>query len=51
VAEVRAAVAAALADAGAEAPVRVEPVREIEREPGPAAKVKLVRSEVPAAGV
>ena len=43
---VRAAVDAALADAGAAVPVSVEVVQEIEREPGHAAKVKLVRSEV-----
>ena len=43
---VRAAVNAALADAGAVVPVSVEVVHEIEREPGHAAKVKLVRSEV-----
>ena len=43
---VAAAVAQALTDAGADVPVRVEPVAEIEREPGPAAKVKLVRSEL-----
>lgn len=41
-----AAVSGALADAGADIPVRVEIVAEIEREPGPAAKIKLVRSEV-----
>jgi phenylacetate-CoA ligase len=46
---VRAAVAGVLADAGAEVPVQVEPVSEMEREAGPAAKVKLVRSDVPAA--
>jgi phenylacetate-CoA ligase len=44
---VGAAVARLLADAGAVAPVRVELVDEIEREPGPAAKVKLVVSEAP----
>jgi putative adenylate-forming enzyme len=43
---VRDLVAGALAEEGAELPVRVEAVPEIEREPGPAAKVKLVRSEV-----
>jgi phenylacetate-coenzyme A ligase PaaK-like adenylate-forming protein len=37
------AVAEVLADVGAEVPVRVELVSEIEREPGPAAKIKLVR--------
>ena len=37
----------ALSDAGAAAPVRVELVPAIEREPGHAAKVKLVVSEVP----
>lgn len=44
---VRAAVAGALADAGAEVAVRVEVVSEIERAPGHAAKLKLVVSEVP----
>jgi phenylacetate-coenzyme A ligase PaaK-like adenylate-forming protein len=44
---VRAAVEAALADAGAQAPVRIDVVDEIEREPGHAAKLKLVVSEVP----
>jgi phenylacetate-coenzyme A ligase PaaK-like adenylate-forming protein len=39
-------VSAALSAAGATAPVAVEVVGEIEREPGHAAKVKLVRSEV-----
>jgi phenylacetate-coenzyme A ligase PaaK-like adenylate-forming protein len=43
---VGAAVARVLADAGAVAPVRVELVDEIEREPGPAAKVKVVCTEV-----
>ena len=43
---VRAAVDDALADAGAAVPVSIEVVEEIEREPGHAAKVKLVRSEV-----
>jgi phage-related minor tail protein len=43
---VHAALGNALADAGAEARVRVELVRAIEREPGDAAKLKLVRSEV-----
>jgi phenylacetate-coenzyme A ligase PaaK-like adenylate-forming protein len=41
----RRAVAEVLADVGAEIGVRVELVSEIEREPGPAAKIKLVRSE------
>jgi hypothetical protein len=36
----------ALADAGADVPVRVEPVAELEREPGPGAKLRLVRSEM-----
>jgi phenylacetate-CoA ligase len=45
---VRAALAGALADVGADVPVRVELVRDIEREPGHAAKMKLVVSEVPA---
>jgi phenylacetate-coenzyme A ligase PaaK-like adenylate-forming protein len=44
--DVRAAVAAALAGAGANVDVRVERVPEIEREHGPAAKVKLVVSEM-----
>ena len=44
--KVQAAVARAIGDAGADAPVRVELVREIERDGGPAGKVKLVRSEV-----
>ena len=43
---VEAALAAALADAGADVGVRVEAVSEIEREPGHAAKLKLVRSEL-----
>lgn len=43
---VRSAVAAALAQAGAAIPVDVEVVGGIAREPGPAAKVKLVRSGV-----
>jgi phenylacetate-coenzyme A ligase PaaK-like adenylate-forming protein len=42
---VGAAVARVLADAGAIAPVGVELVDEIEREPGPAAKIKVVVSE------
>jgi phenylacetate-CoA ligase len=45
--KVRVAVGSALSDAGAAAPVRVELVPAIEREPGHAAKVKLVVSEVP----
>jgi phenylacetate-CoA ligase len=45
-ARVRTEVEAALVDAGASVPVSVEVVDEIEREPGHAAKVKLVRSEV-----
>ena len=45
--KVRGAVGSALSDAGAAAPVRVELVPAIEREPGHAAKVKLVVSEVP----
>ena len=45
---VRTALESALADAGAVLPVRVESVGEIEREPGHAAKVKLVVSEVAA---
>jgi hypothetical protein len=36
----------ALEEAGADVPVRVEAVDGIEREPGPAAKLKLVRSDV-----
>jgi hypothetical protein len=36
----------AVAGAGAEIPVKVVAVEEIEREPGHAAKVKLVASEV-----
>jgi hypothetical protein len=43
---VRAALESALADAGAVLPVTVDAVGEIEREPGHAAKVKLVVSEV-----
>jgi phenylacetate-coenzyme A ligase PaaK-like adenylate-forming protein len=43
---VEAEVRKALRDAGADVPVRVESVAAIEREPGPAAKVKLVRSEL-----
>jgi phenylacetate-coenzyme A ligase PaaK-like adenylate-forming protein len=43
---VRALVEAVLAEAGAAVPVTVEVVDAIEREPGHAAKVKLVRSEV-----
>jgi phenylacetate-coenzyme A ligase PaaK-like adenylate-forming protein len=43
---VRAAVEGALREAGAVAPVTVEPVERIEREPGHAAKVKLVCTEV-----
>jgi putative adenylate-forming enzyme len=43
---VRAAVSAAVCEAGADVCVRVEAVDEIAREPGPAAKAKLVRSEV-----
>jgi hypothetical protein len=42
---VRSAVSSALGEVGAAPDVRVELVPEIEREPGPAAKVKLVRSE------
>jgi phenylacetate-coenzyme A ligase PaaK-like adenylate-forming protein len=42
---VAAAVAGVLADAGAVAPVRVKLVDEIEREPGAAAKVKVIVSE------
>jgi phenylacetate-coenzyme A ligase PaaK-like adenylate-forming protein len=45
VAHVRAAVEDAVRDAGADCRVDVEVVGGIEREPGPAAKVKLVRSE------
>ena len=44
--DVRAAVAAALTDAGAETAICVTVVDEIERESGPAAKVKLVIREV-----
>jgi hypothetical protein len=36
---------AVLDEAGAAVPVRVDVVGEIERDAGPAAKVKLVRSE------
>jgi phenylacetate-coenzyme A ligase PaaK-like adenylate-forming protein len=43
---VRTAVETALREAGAAFPVTVEVVDEIEREPGHAAKVKLVRTEV-----
>ena len=43
---VRTALESALADAGAALPVTVQAVGEIEREPGHAAKVKLVVSEV-----
>jgi hypothetical protein len=43
---VRDAVAESLAEAGADVSVLVEVVSAIERDPGPAAKVKLVRSEV-----
>jgi hypothetical protein len=43
---VRSAIASALVQAGAEIRVDVEVVAGIERERGPAAKVKLVRSEV-----
>jgi phenylacetate-coenzyme A ligase PaaK-like adenylate-forming protein len=43
---VRAALEDALRAAGAVCPVHVEVVEEIAREPGPAAKVKLVRSEL-----
>jgi len=45
---VRTALESALADAGAVLPVRVDAVDEIAREPGHAAKVKLVVSEVAA---
>jgi hypothetical protein len=42
---VRAAMAQAIADAGAVAPeIRVTPVLELEREPGAAAKLKLIVS-------
>jgi phenylacetate-coenzyme A ligase PaaK-like adenylate-forming protein len=44
---VQATVAAALAGGGAEAPVVVEVVGEIEREPGHAARIKLVKALVP----
>ena len=44
---VRAAVEHAVAEAGANVPVRVDVVPAIEREPGHAAKVKLVVSEAP----
>ncbi len=47
---VAAALRAAVADAGAEIAVQVVPVVTIQREPGHAAKVKLVISEVPAPG-
>jgi hypothetical protein len=43
---VDAALREALAEAGANVPVRVELVAEIVREPGDAAKFKLARSEV-----
>jgi phenylacetate-coenzyme A ligase PaaK-like adenylate-forming protein len=43
---VRSALEAAVREAGARCPVEVELVDEIAREPGPAAKVKLVRSEL-----
>ena len=45
---VRTALESALADAGAVLPVTVTAVGEIEREPGHAAKAKLVVSEVAA---
>jgi len=45
-ATVRSALEHALAEAGAECPVHVEAVDDIAREPGPAAKLKLVRSEL-----
>ena len=44
--QVRAAVEASLADAGAHAAVSVDVVRELEREAGPAGKLELVRSAV-----
>jgi phenylacetate-CoA ligase len=44
--QVRAAIAAEMTSAGADVPVRVELARAIERESGPAGKVKLVRSAV-----
>ena len=44
--QVHAAIAAEMADAGADVPVRIELVREIERDGGPAGKVKLVRSDI-----
>jgi phenylacetate-coenzyme A ligase PaaK-like adenylate-forming protein len=44
VSEVGGAVSAALAEAGADVEVRVAVVPEIEREPGPAANVKLVKA-------
>ncbi len=50
VARVEAAVQRAVADAGARIDVSVVAVDRIEREPGHAAKVKLVVSEVPATG-
>jgi hypothetical protein len=43
--QTRRAVAEVLADVGAVVRVRVKLVSEIEREPGPAAKIQLVRSE------
>jgi putative adenylate-forming enzyme len=47
---VTAAMKSAVYAAGADIPVEVMAVDDIEREPGPAAKVKLVLSEVPAGG-
>jgi hypothetical protein len=44
---VRAALEESVAAAGATAPVCVEVVERIEREPGTGAKLRLVRSEVP----
>lgn len=44
---VRSSLEAALRDAGAACPIAVEVVDRIAREPGSAAKVKLVRSELP----
>lgn len=45
---VRSALARALAEAGtASVPIAVEPVHELEREPGPAAKLKLIKATVP----
>jgi phenylacetate-coenzyme A ligase PaaK-like adenylate-forming protein len=43
---VRAALSSALAEAGVDVDLHLQRVTAIEREPGPAAKVKLVRSEV-----